>query len=172
MAEPNQTSQQTAEPTATDLEALRARLDTAEQEREQFKALAARGRADFENYQKRSQREQAQERLYAQSPLAKDLLTPLDNLERAVAHAAQSGDRSPIVQGVTLVLTQMADLLRRHGIVRVDALGKPFDPNLHEAVMQQPSAEHPPMTVIQVFEPGYTIHDRVLRTARVAVASE
>lgn len=155
---------------AMEMEALKAKLQTIEQEREQFKNLAARGRADFENYQKRHQREQAQERLYAQIPLARDLLTPLDNLERAVGHAAQSGDRSPIVQGVSLVLSQLADLLKRHGIVRIDALGKPFDPNLHEAVMQQPSSQHPPMTVVQVLEPGYMIHERVLRTARVAVS--
>ena len=149
-----------------DLETLRSRLQTAEQQRDEYLDLAQRTRADFENYQKRMQRDLAEERRYAQAPLAADLLPALDNLERATAAAKQAGEKGPLVQGVAMVQTQLLDVLRRHGITRIEAQGKPFDPNLHQAVMQQPSKEHPPMTVLQVLEQGYMIHDRVLRPAR------
>ena len=154
-----------------DLEALRARLEKAEQSRDEYLNLAQRTRADFENYQKRVQRDLAVERRYAQVPLATDILTALDNLERATAAAEQAGEKGPLVQGVAMVHTQLLDILRRHGISRIDAQGKPFDPNLHQAVMQQPSDQHPPHTVVGVLEQGYLIHDRVLRPARVVVSA-
>jgi molecular chaperone GrpE len=152
------------------LEELRSRAAQAERERDQFRALAQHTRADFENYQKRAQRDLAQERRYAQTPLATDLLAAMDNLERAMEAARQAGETGPLVQGVAMVHAQLLDSLRRHGVSRIEALGRPFDPNLHQAVMQQPSAEYPPNTVVQVLEQGYTIHDRVLRPARVAVS--
>jgi molecular chaperone GrpE len=154
----------------SDLEALRAQLQSAEQKRDEYLELAQRARADFENYQKRSQRDLATERRFAQTPLAADLLPVVDNLERAIAAAQQGGDKGALVQGVAMVHTQLLDVLRRHGITRIEAQGQPFDPNLHQAVMQQPSKEHPPMTVMLVLEQGYMIHDRVLRPARVAVS--
>src|SRR5262245_30614353 len=141
------------------LEELRSRAAQAERERDQFRALAQHTRADFENYQKRVQRDLAQERRYAQTPLATDLLAAMDNLERAMEAARQAGETGPLVQGVAMVHAQLLDSLRRHGVSRIEALGQPFDPNLHQAVMQQPSAEHPPNTVVQVLEQGYTIHD-------------
>jgi molecular chaperone GrpE len=156
---------------AADLEGVRARLAEAEKARDEYLALAKRTQADFENYQKRAQRDQAQALRYAQTPLAFDLLGPLDNLERAVAAAKQVGETGPLVQGVAMVQAQLLDVFRRHGINRIEAQGRPFDPNLHQAVMQQPSADHPPGTVVQVLEQGYTIHDRVLRPARVAVST-
>jgi molecular chaperone GrpE len=154
-----------------DLEALRTRAAAAEQDRARFLDLAQRTQADFENYQKRVQRDLAQERRYAQLPLALDLLPALDNLERATAEAKKAKETGPLVQGVAMVQAQLLDVLRRHGITRIEALGKPFDPNLHQAVMQQPSADQPPGTVLQVLEPGYVIHDRVLRPARVVVSA-
>lgn len=150
---------------------LRSRLEKAEQERDEYLALARQGRADFENYQKRAQRDLATERRYAQLPLAGDLLPALDNLERALNAARQAGDDGPLARGVALVQTQLLDVLRRHGVSRVEAQGQPFDPNRHEAVMQQPSAEVPPQTVLQVLENGYLLHERVLRPARVIVSA-
>jgi molecular chaperone GrpE len=129
-----------------------------------------RTRADFENYQKRNQRERDQERRYYISNFAADLLSVIDNLERATAAAQQAGEQGPLVQGVALVQNQFLDILKRHGVTRIDAQGKPFDPNLHQAVMQQKVADQPPNTVVQVLEQGYVIHDRVLRPAKVAVS--
>jgi molecular chaperone GrpE len=158
--------------TATDdVAAVQARLIEAEQKRDQYLDLAQRTRAEFENYQKRVARDLATERRFAQAPLAADLLGPIDNLDRATAAAQQAGETGPLVQGVALVQNQLLDILRRHGITRIDAEGKPFDANVHEAVMQQPSKDQPPFTVLKVLEPGYMIHDRVLRPARVIVAT-
>lgn len=160
-----------AEQVFDDLDSLRAKLQDAEQKRDEYLYLAQRTRADFENYQKRMKRDQAEERRYAQAPLAEDLLAALDNLERATAAAEQGGEKGPLVQGVAMVHSQLLDILRRHGITPIEAEGQPFDPNCHQAVLQQPSKEHPPMTVVQVLERGYLIHDRVLRPARVVVST-
>ena len=150
-----------------DLESLRTRA----QERDQFLALLQRTQADFENYQKRNQREREQERKYMHRALALDLLPVIDNLERASAAAKQAGETGPLVQGVNMVLDQFLNLLQRHGVTRIAAQGQPFDPNVHQAVMRQPTSDVPPNTVTQVLENGYTIHDRVLRPARVMVSA-
>jgi molecular chaperone GrpE len=160
-------STQAADQVREDLAGLRARA----QERDQFLALLQRTQADFENYQKRSQRERESERRYWHAPLALDLLPVIDNLDRAMVAAKQAGESGPLVQGVGLVQTQLLDMLKRHGITPIDALGKPFDPNLHQAIMQQPSADYPPQTVIQVLQQGFMIHDRVLRPAGVVVSA-
>lgn len=148
-----------------------AALRKAEQERDQYLDLLQRTRADFDNYQKRSQRDRQDERRYSASPLALELLPVIDNLERALAAAAQAGEKSPLVQGVNIVHTQMLDALKRHGITRMEVLHQPFDPNHHQAVMQQPNGDVAPNTVLQVLQPGFLIHDRVLRPASVIVAA-
>jgi molecular chaperone GrpE len=150
---------------------LQERLQAVEEERDKFRDLYQRARADFDNYQKRSQRDQAQERRFAHGGLALDLLPVIDNFDRATAAAKQAGETGPLVQGVAMVQAQLLDLLRRHGITPIEAVGRPFDPNLHQAVMQQPTAEQLPGTVLQVLEKGFMIHDRVLRPARVVVAA-
>jgi molecular chaperone GrpE len=150
-----------------DLEALRARA----QERDEYLDLLQRTRADFANYQKRSQKEREQERRYQYGPLVHDLLPALDNLERATAAARQAGEHGPLVQGVAMVQNQLLDIFRRHGITPIEAQGQPFDPNLHEAVMQHPAAVgQAPNTVVQVLERGFMNHDRVLRPAKVIVS--
>ena len=154
-----------------DLEALRTRAEAAEQKRDEYLDLVKRTQADFENYQKRAQRDAVQERKYAHASLASDLLPALDNLERATAAAKQAGDEGALVQGVLMVQSQLLEILKRHGITPIDAQGKPFDPNLHQAVNQMPSAAFPPGTVIKVLEQGFMIHDRVLRPARVTVST-
>jgi molecular chaperone GrpE len=155
---------------AADVPSLKSRAEAAEKACEEFKDLAQRAQADFENYQKRYQRELALERKFAQAPLAKDLLPALDNLERAMEAAQKAAEQGPLVQGVSMVQSMLLDALRRHGVTRIEALGKPFDHDVHEAIMQVPSADKPPATVVMVMEQGYMIHDRVLRPARVAVS--
>ena len=161
-AEVEQSSQAVLE----DLNSLRSKAG----ERDEFLSLLQRTRADFENYQKRIQREIAQERRYALTPLAQDLLPVLDNLDRATAAAKQAGETGPLVQGVAMVQSLLFDLLRRYGITRIDAQGQPFDPHLHQAVMQQPSKDVAPNSVLNVLEQGFMIHERVLRPARVIVS--
>ena len=147
-----------------------ARLATVERDLDETVALLKRTQADFQNYQARNARERDTERKYAVWALARDLLPAFDNLERAVAAARQAGDASPLMQGVAATLQQWLQIFGRHGITPIEAAGQPFDPNRHEAVMQQPSAEVPPQTVLQVLEQGYMLHERVLRPARVIVS--
>jgi molecular chaperone GrpE len=138
-------------------------------ERDQYLDLAQRTRAEFENYQKRNQRERDQERQFWAREFVVDILPVLDNLERATAAAAQAGEKGPLVQGVGMVHQQFLDLLKRYGVTPMEAEGKPFDANLHQALVQQPTADKPPNTVLQVVEKGYLHHDRVLRPAKVVV---
>lgn len=153
---------------ADELKALRQQAA----EREQFRDLAQRSRAEFENYQKRNQREREQERKYWYTPLVKDLLPVFDNLERALQAAQQAGETGPLVQGVAMVHSQLLETLKRHGITRIESAGQPFDPNVHQAVMQTPSADVAPNTVVQVLEQGFMNHDRVLRPAKVIVSTK
>jgi molecular chaperone GrpE len=156
---------------ATPLEELRTKLASVEQDRDQYLNLFQRTRADFENFQKRLQRELSQERRYAFAPLVLDLLPVFDNLDRAMQAAKKANETGPLVQGVSLVQSQLLDVLKRNGITRIEAQSQPFDPNLHQAVMQQPSSDAAPNTVLQVLEEGFMIHERVLRPAKVIVSS-
>ncbi|MBM4067782.1 MAG: nucleotide exchange factor GrpE [Planctomycetes bacterium] len=156
------------QPSAEELAQLRARA----QERDQYLDMLQRNRAEFENYQKRNQKDRDQERRYLTSNVFVDLLPVLDNLERAMAAAKQADEKGPLVDGVAIVLNQFLDVFKRHGVSRIEAEDRPFDPNVHQAVMQQPAADKPANTVIQVLEHGYTIHDRVLRPAKVIVSKE
>jgi len=155
--------------------AVESRSDFAEltkkaAERDQYLDLAQRTRAEFENYQKRNQREREQERQYWAKEFILDILPVLDNLERATAAAAQAGEKGPLVQGVGMVHQQFLDLLKRYGVSRIQAEDQPFDANRHQALVQQPTADKPANTVLHVVEQGYLHHDRVLRPAKVVVS--
>ena len=154
-----------------DLESLRSRVTVAEQQRDEYLALLQRTRTDFENYQKRMQRDLAGERRYALAGFARELLPVLDNLHRALDAARKQGEEGPLVQGVALVQSQLLEILGRSGVTPIDALGQPFDPTLHESVSQQARTDAAPGTVIEVLEPGYRLHERVLRPAKVVVAA-
>ncbi len=123
--------------------------------------------ADFENYRKRIQRERADDARYANVPIVKEFLTILDNLERA---KLAEGSAEDLQKGVELILQQMQDLVRRFGVTRIDAAGLPFDPNLHEAVSRQEDADVAMPMVVEEFQAGYQMHERLLRPAVVRVA--
>jgi molecular chaperone GrpE len=140
-------------------------------ERDKYLEMAKRARADFENYQNRIRRDLEQERKYAAIPVITDLLPVLDNLDRALESAKGQPDAAKIVEGLEIVRRQFLDSFARHTILPIRPELEPFDPNLHQAVMQQPSAEHPPMTVLYTVEAGYRYYDRILRPAKVIVTS-
>jgi molecular chaperone GrpE len=139
-------------------------------ERDDYRDQALRSRADFANYQKRAKQQADVDRIYAVGSLAKDLLDPLDNLGRALDHlrASASGE---ITAGLDMVQRQLHEVLAKHGVEPIPALGQPFDPNLHEALVQQPSPDQPEGTVVGELSKGYKIRDRVLRPSKVAVSS-
>src|SRR5262245_1919019 len=147
------------------------RAEKAERQRDEYLSLLRQAQADYENAHQRHRREREQEHKYRAEPLARDLLPAIDNLERALATARESGDTSPLSQGVSLVRDQILESLKRHGVVPMNVVGKPFDPHHHQAMMQLPDAEKPSNTVLQVLEQGYMIHDRVLRAAKVIISA-
>ncbi len=141
------------------------------QERDEFREQALRARAEFANYQKRAKQQADADRVYAVGTLAKDLLDPLDNLERAIDALRASGSPG-VTAGLDMVQRQLHEILAKHGVEPIEAHGRPFDPNLHDAVMQQPSREHPEGTVVNELSRGYTIRERVLRPSKVAVSAK
>ena len=146
------------------IELLRAQV-------EEYKDKALRWQAELDNYRKRAARQMEEERRYAALGLIRDLLPVLDNLGRALEAAEKAHDTARLVQGVHLVLKQLEGLLERHHCRKIEALGQPFDPQLHEAIAQQPSAEAAVHTVLSVVQTGYQLHDRVVRPSQVIVAA-
>jgi molecular chaperone GrpE len=160
---------------AADVEPVRElsfkeQLEAAAAERDANRDSWLRAQAELENYRRRVQREIEEMRQYQSLPLARDLLPALDNLHRALQAAEKSKNVSDLVEGVRMVTKQIDDALGKHGIKPIDAAGKPFDPNLHQAIQQIPSAEHPPMTVLNEVERGYVLGDRVVRPSVVIVS--
>lgn len=170
-AEAQDPEAQAASVVLDDLQSLRTRLGAAEQQRDEYLALLRTTQADFENYQKRMRRDLAEERRYAHAALARELLPVLDNLQRALDAGHKAGEHGPVMQGVTLVLSQLLDILGRFGVRPIDTERQPFDPALHEAVGQEPSNQVAPGHVLRVVEPGYALYDRILRPAKVVVAA-
>jgi molecular chaperone GrpE len=146
------------------------RLQALADEANAAKDQALRAQAELDNYRKRTQRELAEERKYAALAVVRDLLPGLDNLQRAIDAGQNVEDLSAMLQGVEMVAGQFREILAKHGTTAIDAVGQPFDPNRHEAIQQMPSAEHPPMTVIDEVERGYQLHDRVVRPSKVIVS--
>ena len=137
---------------------------------DRFRDLALRSQADFENYKKRAAREKEDAVKYANSSLLQRLVSILDNFELGLAAAKTESEQSPIYSGMVLVQKQLNDLLEENGLQAIEAEGKKFDPNLHEAIAHEPS-ETPEGTVIRQARRGYRFKDRLLRPARVVVSS-
>jgi molecular chaperone GrpE len=137
---------------------------------DRFRDLALRSQADFENYKKRAAREKEDAVKYANSSLLQRLVSILDNFELGLAAAKTESEHSPIYSGMVLVQKQLNDLLEENGLQAIEAEGKKFDPNLHEAIAHEPS-ESAEGTVIRQARRGYRFKDRLLRPARVVVSS-
>ena len=144
-------------------------LVQAQKQRDEYLDLLQRSRAEFANFQKRTKAQAEQNQVYAVSNLAVDLVGVLDNFERALDAARGSGAQG-IVDGLELVHRQLLSALAKHGVEPIPALGQPFDPNQHEALVKQSSSDHPPGTVVAELGRGYRMKDRVLRPTKVAVS--
>lgn len=129
-----------------------------------------RCQAELDNFRKRAAREYQDGLRYANLPLLQDILPVIDNIDRAIEAAEKNADADSLLEGFKLVRQQLEDVLKRHKCERIEALETAFDPNLHHAVMQQPSADHPPNTVLIVTQNGYKLHDRVVRPSQVIVS--
>jgi molecular chaperone GrpE len=151
------------------------RIAQLEAEVAQYKDQALRALAEAENTRRRAQREIEDNSKYAVANIARDVLGVADNLRRALdaipPEARVADDKlEKFASGVELTERELLSAFERHGIKRVDPLGQPFDHNFHQAVMQVDTSDQPANTVVQVLQPGYTIHGRLLRPAMVAVS--
>ena len=129
-----------------------------------------RSQAEMENFRRRTQKESQDAARYQSVPLIRDLLPFMDNLQRAIDAAEQTGDTQKLIEGIKMVSVQLEQVLNSHNAEKIDPAGQSFDPNEHEALSQVPSPDHEPMTVIQVVEAGYRIHERIVRPAKVIVS--
>ena len=138
-------------------------------QRDEYLDQLTRTRAEFVNYQKRAKTQADLDRVYLIQPLALDILNVLDNYDRAI-ESARRGGADAIADGLMMVEKQFLAALAKHGVEPISALGQPFDANFHEAISQQPSADHPEGTVIAEFAKGYKLRDRLIRPTKVAVS--
>jgi molecular chaperone GrpE len=139
---------------------------------DRFRDLAMRSQADFENYKRRCAREKEEAIKYANTSLLEKLVSIVDHFELGLEAArGEGGEESPIYSGMSLVLKQLQDFLVENGLQPIDAVGQKFDPNLHEAIAHEPSAEVPEGVVIRQTRRGYRLKDRLLRPSAVVVSS-
>lgn len=153
-----------------DLNALKAKAAKADENWEKF----VRATADLDNYKKRALRERQDAIKYANEGFIEKLLPIVDNFEAALtaANAPQSGNNDSLRVGINMIHSQLKSFLSEAGVEEIDAMNKPFDPNLHEAVSQIASAEVPEGQVLQQMRKGYRFRDRLIRPAMVVVAKK
>lgn len=154
----------------SELVSLRQQLEAKEQEAKTNYDRLLRQAAELENFKKRTLREREESIRFANEALIKDLLPVVDNLERAVAHAQGGGNGKPLVEGVEMVIKGLLDVLNKHGVTQIEAIGQRFDPVKHEAMAQVESENHEPNTVVEEHHKGYLLHSRLLRPALVSVS--
>lgn len=154
------------------------RLEELEQEVKRLQALAdenhqrfLRAQADFDNYRKRTLREREEQAKYASMHLVEQLLPVLDNFERALAAAEGNKDAEAMHKGVEMIYRQFFQVLEQEGLKPIPAVGEPFNPEIHQAVMQVESEEHGEGIVVEELQKGYFIKDKVLRPTMVKVSS-
>jgi len=154
-----------------DVEVMKAELEKARAEAGELQDKYLRLYAETDNFKKRMSRESAEREKYYNEGILKELLPVLDNLERAIAHAEENGDSgSGLAEGVKMVKKQFTDALAKFGVREVECIGLPFDPATQQAMMQVETGEYDDGTVVEVFQKGYWLNDRILRPAMVTVA--
>ena len=150
-------------------------LSTLQAERDELKDQMLRAVAETENTRRRAERDVAQARKYGHTSFARDLLSVVENLSRAVEALPEQRDdldetMKNLVIGVEMISREMTNVLERHGITRIMPMGEKFDPNKHQAMFEVPTADTPPGMVVEVMQHGYVLHDRLLRPAMVGVS--
>ena len=163
------TPQASAEDTQTTSASDETELQRLIAENAELKDRLLRSHAELENFRRRTQKEALDAMKYQATGVIRDMLPGIDNLKRAIEVTEQTGDTQKLLDGIKMVLPQFLDALKSNACEPLDPTGQPFDANFHEALAQVPSSDHEPMTVLQVVEQGYKIHDRVIRPAKVMV---
>lgn len=153
-------------------ELLRDELAAAKNEAAEFRDRFLRVCADLENYKKQSQRRMEDFKKFTHAEFIKDLLPAIDNLERAIDSFRndRATTQSCMAEGVEMTLSEILTVLKKYNVTPIEAHGKPFDPNYHDAVMQEASDSHPDNTVKKELQKGYLLHDRLIRPSMVVVS--
>ena len=151
-------------------DALKIELEALKAERDELKDQLLRKAADFDNYRKRMVKEKDEARQFANSALLEDLCLVLDDFERAIRSSEGARDYDSFHSGIVMIEGQFASMLeRKYSLKRLESLGKPFSPEHHEAIAMDPAQEGKEIVVVEEYQKGYQLHDRVLRTAKVKV---
>jgi molecular chaperone GrpE len=153
-----------------EVEELKKKLEEKEKEAKENYDRLLRMAADFENYKKRAAKEKEEWTKFANEDLLKGVLPFIDNLERAVNHAQKVNDTGVLIEGVRLTLQQLLQSLSKFGLSSFESTGKPFDPAVHEAMLVVETDQYEPNQVIEEFQKGYLLNDRLLRPATVSVS--
>jgi molecular chaperone GrpE len=150
---------------------LEAQLESAQKDYEEVQDRLLRVSAEFENYKKRSAREMADFRKFANEALIKGLLPVVDNLERALDSVNNDQlENNPIAEGVLMTLSEILKTFEQFQVKQVESMEKPFDPAFHQAVMQEENGHYPDKTVLRELQKGYVMHDKLIRPAMVVVS--
>ena len=158
------------DPETADRAHLLAKYRELEDQLRQAEERVLRTAADAENFKKRLQREKEEQTRYANETFVRELLPVIDNLERALQHSATAPNQEVLLEGVNMTLKGFIDTLARFGCTVLEAIGKTFDPNFHEAVSQEESSKVEPNTVLKELQKGYMLKERLLRPAMVIVS--
>lgn len=153
-----------------EITALRNELAKQQEESKKYYDLYLRSLAEMDNFKKRSARDKEEYSKYATLPLIKKLLLVIDDLERALAQFDNSKDLEALSKGVEMITRNLQEVMKSEGVERVEAMGKPFDPEYHQPLLVEESDEHPENTVIEELQIGYTLHGRVIRPSLVKVS--
>jgi molecular chaperone GrpE len=154
----------------TEVEDLKKRVEEKEKEAKENYDRFLRMAADFENYKKRATRDREDYVRFANEDLLKAVLPFIDNLERAVNHSEKAKDAGGMIEGVRLTIQQILQALNKFGLSTFESVGKPFDPTVHEAMMVVETDQYEPNQVVEEFQKGYLLNDRLLRPATVSVS--
>jgi len=151
---------------------LEEKISELEKNNSELKDAFLRKAAEFENYKRRTENDQLNLIKYAAEPFIKSILTVYDDLERSLSHINGDNNFESLKKGLELIYDKFTKILNSHGIKKIDAIGQPFNVELHEALMQKPAEGVPPHTVLEILEHGYIYQDKVIRHAKVVVSSD
>jgi molecular chaperone GrpE len=153
-----------------EIEELKKRVEEKEKEVREHHDRLLRVAADFDNYKKRAAKEKEEWAKFANEDLIKSILPFVDNLERAVNHSEKTQDIQVLIEGIKLTVQQLLQTLNKFGVSSIESVGRPFDPSMHEAMMVVETNQHEPNRVVEEFQKGYLLNDRLLRAATVSVS--
>ncbi len=152
-----------------ELDKLRQQAETLQKEKDELFGKLQRVSADYMNFQKRSHKQVADTVAYEKEKVIKTLLPALDNFEHTLQNAQSAENKDVLLKGVRIIYDQILDILKIHGVERIDALGAKFDPAMHEAVSHKAESEKEDNIVLEEFQKGYKLNGRVLRPSRVII---